>query len=93
MLTLGGDGTLLRAARIIEEHPVPILGINLGRLGFLTCCPAGQLQEALERFARGEYVVEPRMTLDARVLDPLGVDRAHFRAIIYEPSTKKEFPL
>jgi NAD+ kinase len=81
MLTLGGDGTLLRAARIIEEHPVPILGINLGRLGFLTCCPAKQLEEALRRFAAGNYVVEPRMTLDARVLDPLGVDRARFRAL------------
>ena len=67
MLTLGGDGTLLRAARIVEEHPVPILGINLGRLGFLTCCPASMLEEALRRFARGEYVVELRMTLDARV--------------------------
>jgi NAD+ kinase len=81
MLTLGGDGTLLRAARIVEEHPVPILGINLGRLGFLTCCPAEQLEEALQRFARGDYVLEPRMTLDARVRDPLGVDRARFRAL------------
>jgi NAD+ kinase len=81
VLTLGGDGTLLRAARIVEDHPVPIVGINLGRLGFLTCCPAEQLEEALRRFATGQYIVEPRMTLDARVLDPLRVDRAHFRAL------------
>jgi NAD+ kinase len=81
VLTLGGDGTLLRAARIVEDHPAPIVGINLGRLGFLTCCPAEMLEEALRRFATGQYVVEPRMTLDARVLDPLRVDRAHFRAL------------
>ena len=81
MLTLGGDGTLLRAARIVEERLVPILGINLGRLGFLTCCPAESLEEALRRFAAKDYVVEPRMTLDARVLDPRGVERAVWRAL------------
>src|SRR5207244_197312 len=43
LLTLGGDGTLLRGARIISPHAVPILGVNLGRLGFLTCCNADQL--------------------------------------------------
>src|SRR5205085_9312233 len=43
MLTLGGDGTLLRGARLLDPHQVPILGVNLGRLGFLTCCPADQL--------------------------------------------------
>ena len=47
MLTLGGDGTLLRAARVVAERAVPILGVNLGRLGFLTCCPASHLEEAL----------------------------------------------
>ena len=81
MLTLGGDGTLLRAARIVRAHPVPILGINLGRLGFLTCCPAESLEHALRRFAVGDYVVEPRMTLDARVRDKHNVDRAWFRAL------------
>ena len=81
MLTLGGDGTLLRAARIVRAHPVPILGINLGRLGFLTCCPAESLENALRRFAAGDYVVEPRMTLDARVRDKDNVDRAWFRAL------------
>lgn len=81
ILTLGGDGTLLRAARLVDERPVPIVGINLGRLGFLTCCAGSELEMALRRYAAGEYVVEPRMTLDARVLDPLGVERARFRAL------------
>lgn len=81
MLTLGGDGTLLRAARLVEQHSIPILGINLGRLGFLTCCRADRMEEALRRFVAGEHVVEPRMTLDARVRDPLGVERAQWRAL------------
>jgi NAD+ kinase len=81
VLTLGGDGTLLRAARLVERHPTPILGINLGRLGFLTCCPADGLEQALRRFAASDYVVEARMTLDARVRDILGVERAQWRAL------------
>ena len=81
MLTLGGDGTLLRAARIVEAHPVPILGINLGRLGFLTCGPATGLERALNRFARGDYVVEPRMTLDARVTGPDDEQKSAWRAL------------
>ena len=81
IVTLGGDGTLLRASRIVEKHPVPILGINLGRLGFLTCCPAPALEDALKRFARGDYVVEPRMRLDARVRDTQGNDRATWLAL------------
>ncbi|MDB4913394.1 MAG: ppnK [Gemmatimonadetes bacterium] len=81
MLTLGGDGTLLRAARLVESHPVPILGINLGRLGFLTCSPASGLEDALNRFARGEYVVEARMSLDARVTGRHGEEKFAWRAL------------
>ena len=81
ILTLGGDGTLLRAARILEDNPAPILGINLGRLGFLTCCPADKMEVALRRFAGAEHVVEARMTLDARVRDPSGAQRAQWRAL------------
>ena len=81
MLTLGGDGTLLRAARLIQDRAVPILGVNLGRLGFLTCCPASQLEEALRRLASGDYVVEARMTLDARVTDAAGGERQRWRAL------------
>lgn len=81
LLTLGGDGTLLRGARTIAPHAVPILGINLGRLGFLTCCNADQLSGALMRFARGDYLVEPRMALHARVLDSTGKERQHWFAL------------
>jgi NAD+ kinase len=65
LLTLGGDGTLLRGARLIASHQVPILGVNMGRLGFLTCCPAEQLTEALDHIARKEYLAETRMALVA----------------------------
>jgi len=72
LLTLGGDGTLLRGARTLRGHEVPILGVNMGRLGFLTCCPADQLEHSLMRFARGDYTVENRMLLHACVV---GSDR------------------
>jgi len=81
LLTLGGDGTLLRGARIISPHGVPILGINLGRLGFLTCCNADQLSNALMRFARRDYVAESRMALEARVFDSRGVERQQWIAL------------
>ena len=68
LLTLGGDGTLLRGARLLDGHEVPILGVNMGRLGFLTCCPAEQLEHSLMRFARGDYTVEKRMMLHAAVV-------------------------
>lgn len=65
LLTLGGDGTMLRGARLLGGAPVPILGVNLGRLGFLTSCRGDELGTALERFAADEFVVESRMALEA----------------------------
>jgi NAD+ kinase len=81
MLTLGGDGTLLRAARFLGGRPVPIIGVNLGRLGFLTCCPATDVASALERFVAGDYQAEPRMALRACVDDASGAERAHWFAL------------
>jgi NAD+ kinase len=81
LLTLGGDGTLLRGARIITPHGVPILGINLGRLGFLTCCNADQLPNALMRFARRDFVAESRMALEARVFNARGIERQQWIAL------------
>jgi NAD+ kinase len=81
LLTLGGDGTLLRAARLVTDRAVPILGVNLGRLGFLTCCPASEFEEALRRLSSRDYVVESRMTLDARVATAQGVEQERWRAL------------
>jgi NAD+ kinase len=81
LLTLGGDGTLLRGARLLQAHQVPILGVNLGRLGFLTCTPADQFESALTRFARGDYTVETRIALHAVVLDQTGTPRREWFAL------------
>lgn len=63
VLTLGGDGTFLAGARLAAPHGIPILGVNLGRLGFLTELEADQLGEGLGRFLRGDYRLEERTML------------------------------
>jgi NAD+ kinase len=60
IVALGGDGTMLRAARIIAESGVPLLGINLGSLGYLTDVPTSELPEAMQRMLAGEYHLEQR---------------------------------
>jgi NAD+ kinase len=81
LLTLGGDGTLLRGARLLDGRPVPILGINLGRLGFLTSCGQDEAELALRRLAAGDYLAEPRMQLEARALDRAGNARRRWFAL------------
>jgi NAD+ kinase len=81
LLTLGGDGTLLRGARFLKGNEVPILGVNMGRLGFLTCCPADQLEHSLMRFARGDYGVESRMMLRATVSEVGRRERGEWLAL------------
>ncbi|MGW8283506.1 MAG: NAD(+)/NADH kinase, partial [Gemmatimonadota bacterium] len=68
LLTLGGDGTLLRGARLAGPRDVPVLGCNLGHLGFLTAAPADRLAEVLRRFQAGDFVEEKRLALDVQVL-------------------------
>jgi NAD+ kinase len=65
LVTLGGDGTMLRGARLLGGHEVPILGVNMGKLGFLTTCGVEEIERALERLAAGEYLVSSRMALEA----------------------------
>ena len=72
LLSLGGDGTLLRAARLLGGRMVPILGVNLGRLGFLTSCGGDELEDGVRRLAAGDYVVEARMALAASAVGPDG---------------------
>ncbi len=69
IIVLGGDGTLLAAARHAAVRGVPVLGINLGSLGFLTEVPLEEMEETLEAFERGECRVSTRMMLEARVGD------------------------
>lgn len=66
-LVLGGDGAFLKAARLAAPHGVPILGVNLGHLGFLTAVEPSGLDEALARVFRGDYSIEERLMLKAEV--------------------------
>ncbi|MCZ8205616.1 NAD(+)/NADH kinase [Gemmatimonas sp.] len=81
LFTLGGDGTLLRGARWLDGHTVPILGINLGRLGFLTSCSGADFEEGVRRFARGDFMSEPRMALESCALDREGAERCNWRSL------------
>jgi NAD+ kinase len=67
VIVLGGDGTMLSAARLVEERSVPILGINMGGLGFLTAVGGEHLYKTLERVFAGDYAIEERLMLRARL--------------------------
>ncbi|MFB6890308.1 NAD kinase [Kitasatospora sp. NPDC056327] len=67
ILVAGGDGTLLRGAELAREHGLPMLGINLGRVGFLAEAERDDLAVVVERVVDADYEVEERMTLDVIV--------------------------
>ena len=66
-LTLGGDGTILRAARYVTQLNIPLLGVNMGKLGFLTEVGAPDLYKALLKVKAGEYILEKRNMLQLTV--------------------------
>jgi NAD+ kinase len=68
VVVLGGDGTLLKAARLYGHQEAPILGVNLGGLGFLTEISLDELRPLFERIFRGEYQTENRMVLTAGII-------------------------
>lgn len=63
-VSLGGDGTMLRTVALASTKGVPVLGVNLGRLGYLTEAEPGGIEPVLEKFLAGEFEVEERMTLE-----------------------------
>jgi NAD+ kinase len=74
---LGGDGTFLRTARAIGGSGVPALGVNLGRIGFLAKVEPDGLEGALDQVAGGDYVVEERFRIAARVVRRDGTTEEH----------------
>ena len=68
LLVLGGDGTLLRAARKAAQHDLPLLGVNVGHLGFLTELETDNLELALAAIINKEYKIEERMLISSRVI-------------------------
>lgn len=67
LVSLGGDGTMLRALRMVHNRKVPVLGVNLGRLGFLAEVDVPDLAAALEAIVRGEHRVEARVSVTANL--------------------------
>jgi NAD+ kinase len=66
-VVLGGDGTLIYVARKLAEKRIPVFGINMGNLGFLTHADSGKARNALEALISGKYCIEERMMLEASV--------------------------
>ena len=81
LITFGGDGTLLRGARLLNGAEVPVLGVNLGRVGFLTGVSRGELPGALEALVNQEYHVERRLALTSSVVQPDGTVLSTQRAL------------
>ncbi|MEO8694358.1 MAG: NAD(+)/NADH kinase [Acidimicrobiales bacterium] len=70
VVSLGGDGSILRSVALVGDHEVPILGVNFGQLGYLTLVEPNEAQSAVERFFAGEFDIEERMLLEVRVHSP-----------------------
>lgn len=80
LITFGGDGTLLSVARHAPAN-VPILGVNMGTLGFLTEVRVDEFPALLEKVLQGEFAVEPRVTFDVSVTGPTHHDGSHYRVL------------
>jgi NAD+ kinase len=91
LVSLGGDGTLLRAVDAALPVGIPVLGVNIGRLGYLTQVEPNDLESALTRFLAGTHQVEERMTLQVTVAGPDGRPLAQ-RLALNEATVEKTVP-
>lgn len=74
-LSVGGDGTFLTSAAVIGDKNIPVLGVNVGHLGFLADVRSQDLDEILQKLVAGEYTIERRSLLNVKVLDKEGILR------------------
>ena len=88
-VSLGGDGTMLRTVELVAREGVPVLGVNAGRLGYLTELEPVQLLDSLERFFSGSYEIEERMMLAVEVHAPSGSLPSIARWALNEASIEK----
>jgi NAD+ kinase len=91
LVSLGGDGTLLRSVETALAGAIPVLGVNIGRLGYLTPIEPAGLEDALAAFLAGTHRVEERMTLSVRVSGPDGTEVAR-RTALNEATVEKTVP-
>jgi NAD+ kinase len=81
VVSLGGDGTMLRTVSLVAEDDVPILGVNFGQLGYLTEVEPSDLSRSLERFFADEHRIEERMLLEIRLAMGAASDERHWVAL------------
>ena len=82
LVVLGGDGTFLRAARAVAEVDVPLLGINLGKVGFLSKAEASDLEPVLDKISAGDFTIDERLAIEGRILrQGVGDDAARHVAL------------
>jgi NAD+ kinase len=81
VLCFGGDGTMLRTARLVGARSIPILGVKIGQVGFLTTAHPESLDAALDAMVRGAYVIEPHHALAAEIVDANGTSCRRSEAV------------
>lgn len=72
LIALGGDGTILHAAQAMQQRQVPIIGVNMGKLGYLADFDENEIYDSLEKLIGQEQLISRRLVLDVRVIDPGG---------------------
>jgi NAD+ kinase len=80
VMVLGGDGTMLRAVRALEGRDLPVIGVNLGSLGFMTSVAESDLDRAVDCLARGEFGVSKRVVLECNARSAIS-GAGHYRAL------------
>lgn len=82
VFALGGDGTFLRAAELARPAKVPLIGINLGKVGFLSKAEASDLEPVLEKISAGDFTIDERLAIEGRILrQGVGDDAARHVAL------------
>ncbi|MFJ1605919.1 NAD(+)/NADH kinase [Streptomyces sp. NPDC088253] len=87
IVSLGGDGTMLRSMRLLSGSDTPVLGVNLGRLGFLAEIDVDELQPALDRIDSGQFTTEARMAVRTRLPDGREVRAFNDIALVRVPGS------